>query len=559
MEVKVKHKKFFSVLAIAVILSLLMVAIPALPASAAAILELSVEKGEPGDLITIDGSGFLASVEGTASVYYVDVYFSRDILDVGEEINYYEHTYELVKQYVITDGNGRFSKVVEIPTVLNDSKDSENVQGGTYYFYATYGGEEKIEAYIAFTVIGITDLTPTKGAVGTEVEISGVGFDGNDDIQVLYDGDRVDIVPGGGDRRFKGNGSFTSRVAIPEGISGDHILAVEDDAGHHGEITFTVEPNITLSPAPASVGDEITILGTGFGDDSDIIVYFDGDVIYITGDYDTNNLGSFQSRFMVPELEPGSYLVEVEDNFFNIADAELDIGPGLVISPLTSLESPGYVGETVELSGEGFQPDHELTITYASEPVIYTTTSSPDGSFEYSFTVPPSPAGEHTISVSDELSTKTVSFFIESTPPETPTPLLPEMDTEASSKTEFDWSDVNDESLPMSYELQVATNSQFTPDSIVVNKIGLTASTYTLSDEEELPSTTEEAPYYWRVRAKDAASNASGWSSGVRFTVGGGSGMPGWLLYTLIAIGVVLIFFLGLWLGRRPSREEDYW
>jgi len=61
------------------------------------------------------------------------------------------------------------------------------------------------------------------------------------------------------------------------------------------------------------------------------------------------------------------------------------------------------------------------------------------------------------------------------------------------------------------------------------------------------------------VRAKDAASNQSEWTSGTRFTVGVGFSFPGWLLYTLIAIGVVGVFILGLWLGRRSTISEDYY
>ena len=109
---------------------------------------------------------------------------------------------------------------------------------------------------------------------------------------------------------------------------------------------------------------------------------------------------------------------------------------------------------------------------------------------------------------------------MESTPPASPAPLLPDLDTKASSKAEFDWRDVTDASLPMSYELQVATNSQFTEDSIVLYKIGITTSNYTLTDEEKLESTSEDAPYYWRVRAKDAASNASDWTQRQRLIVG---------------------------------------
>jgi hypothetical protein len=554
----VKHKRFFSILTVALILSLLMIAIPAVPASAASVISLDVEKGEIGDLVTVTGADFLESVEGTPP-HYVDIYFSQNALDVGDTIEYYDHLYTVVKEYVPTDEDGEFSKTVEIPAVLSDSKNSAVVQGGTYYFYITYLGEDLIQAYAEFTVIGITDYTPIKGPVGTEVELSGVGFDGNDDIQVSYDGEPISIASGGGDRRFKSNGSFTSRVIIPASVAGAHTLMVGDGGGHNGQVTFTVESEITLNPAPASVGDEVMITGAGFGEDSDLIVYFDGDVVYIIGDYETNDFGGFQASFIVPVLEPGTYLVEVEDEEFNLAEAGLEVGPGLDISPVTSEEAPGHVGDTVELSGSGFQPNHELTITYASTPVEFTTTSLSDGSFSYSFTVPASPAGEHAITVSDGVSIKGVSFFMESVPPETPEPLLPEIDTKADSKAEFEWTDVSDASMPVTYELQVATNSQFTAESILVSKIELTTSTYTITDDEELESTSEDAPYYWRVRAKDAASNHSEWSSGTRFTVGGSFHMPGWLTYTLIAIGAIFIFFLGLWLGRRSATSEDYY
>jgi hypothetical protein len=554
----VKCKRFFSILTVAVILSLLMVAIPTIPASAASVISLDVEKGEPGDIITISGTDFLASVEGTPP-HYVDIYFSSDALDVGDELDYYDHFYEAVKEYVPTDEEGEFSKTIEIPAVLNDSKNSVDVQGGTYYFYVTYLGEDLIQAYAEFTVIGITDFNPTKGPVGIEVELSGVGFDGNDDIKVAYDGESIDIASGGGDRRFKSNGSFTSRVEIPASVAGLHTLMVEDDAGHSGQVKFTVQPKITLSPSPVSSGAEVTITGTGFGNDSDLIVYFDGDVVYIKGDYDTNGWGSFESTFVVPEMDPGIYLVEVEDEAFNLAAAEIEVGPGLDVSPVTSVLAPGHVGDTVELSGNGFQPNHELTITYSSEPVEFTTTSLSDGSFYYEFKVPASPAGEHAITVSDGTSTKGVSFFMEATPPEAPEPLLPEVDAKADSKAEFDWTDVSDASSPVTYEIQVSNNSQFTAESMFLYKIALTTSTYTLSEDEELSAVGEDTPYYWRVRAVDAASNQSDWSSATPFTVGNSFHMPSWLTYTLIAIGAVFVFFLGIWLGRRSTTSEDYY
>lgn len=551
-----KYNRFFRILAVAVVLSLLMIAIPAIPASAAPVISLSVEKGGVGDKITINGSGFTISSKDQR----YEIYFSSDALEVGEEINYSEHYYKLVRDVYTQQGSGSFvpDRVITIPAVLDDGDDVADVQGGTYYFYVTYGGLKEVMAYAEFTVIGISKLTPEEGPVGTTVEMDGVGFDGGDDITVKYDGGGVGIVSG--DRKVKTSGIFTSRIDIPPSAAGPHTITVSDEGSHSGQIQFTVDPQITLNPAPASAGDEVTVSGTGFGDRVGIFVYFAGDEIYIIGDDATDASGSFESTFLVPsDMLPGSYDVEVEDDDGNAADMELEVGAGLTVEPVTTTSSPGHVGDTVTVSGNGFEADHAITITYTSTPVEFFTTSLADGTFSYSFTVPPSVAGEHTISATDGTNTKEVTFIMESIPPEAPAPLLPEMDTKAKSEAEFDWGEVSDDSLPMTYELQVATNSQFTADSILVSKIGLTTLTYTLSDEEKLESTSEEAPYYWRVRAKDGASNPSDWSSGSRFIVGSGFSMPGWLLYTLIAIGAVLIFFLGVWIGRRSATSEDYY
>jgi hypothetical protein len=560
-----KHKRLFSILAVAVVLSLLMVAIPVIPVtSAVPMITLSVAKGAVGDKITVTGSGFTPNpLSGGHQAYDVFIYFSSQAATVdgnlGPYSNYDVNIYKCVKQYVYTDANGGFSKFFDVPTVLDDGTESAEVQGGTYYVYVTYEGQDTIKAYAEFTVVGITRLSPDSGPVGTTVEMDGIGFDGGNVITMNYDGKEVSVA--GGDKKVKTNGTFTSRMDIPVSTAGEHTITVEDEGGNSGSVQFTVEPAITLNPASASAGEEVTINGTGFGVLVGLFVYFAGNEVYILGDNATDGSGSFESSFLVPsDVSPGSYDVEAEDDDGNTADIELEVGPGLTTSPVTSLASPANIGDTIELSGTGFLPNHEITITYSSNPEeTFTTTSLPDGSFTYSFTVPPGTGGEHTINATDGTSTKEINFFVESTPPPVPTPELPAMDTKASSKTEFDWSDVTDPSLPISYELQVATNSQFTSDSIVVSKIGLATSNYTLSDDEKLQSTGADAPYYWRVRARDAASNPSEWSSGVRFTVGSSFHMPGWLLYVLIAIGVVGVFFLGLWLGRRSAISEDYY
>jgi hypothetical protein len=146
----------------------------------------------------------------------------------------------------------------------------------------------------------------------------------------------------------------------------------------------------------------------------------------------------------------------------------------------------------------------------------------------------------------------------------------PLMAGKAKSLAYFDWEDVTadidgvvEQSLPITYELQVATDENFTSSSILVDKTDLDTSEYTLTEEEALEKTSEEIPaYYWRVRAVDAASNASDWTGAGTFTLGFSldfSSLSGWLLYVLIGVGALVLFFVGFWLGRRGGGGGDYY
>jgi len=542
----VKNNKLFRTVALAVILSLLLLAITATPALAAT-ATLSPTKGEVGEKIDVDGSGFTAG----KTVY---IYFSSQEADVGDDIDEVD-AYEKVKTAypgpaIPPEEAGKFDTSFYVPDELTDGDDDELVYGGDYYVYTTYYDSDSIRTVNDFTVIGI-ELDTDEGPVGTEVEIEGIAFDKNKVIKLFYDGATLAIASG--DEDTDNHGDFTCTIIIPESTAGVHTITAEF-GGEKGEAKFIVEPAITISLTSGIVGDEVTVNGTGFGDEVDITITFDGDEVAITGDDETDEDGSFEATFNVPDVGPGTYDVEVEDDAYSSAEAEFTITTDLTISPPTSQASPGYVGMDVIISGTGFIANHQITITYASTPVVFTTTSLADGSFSYTFEVPPSEAGEHTITATDGTNTMTVTFFMESTPPSTPQPLLPMMGDKAKSKAYFDWEDVTDDSLPVTYSLQIASDADFT--TMVLEKTGLTDSEYTLTEEEMLESTSNEAPYYWKVRAIDAASNASPWTGAGTFYVGFVfPEIKGWILYTLMGVGGLLLFFLGLWIGRRTVPE----
>jgi len=529
------------------------IAIPATPALAAREIDLDPDEGEIGEYFYVEGDGFPATT--STILREVDIYFSSEEADTADDIDDEVTIYERLKSGVAVDEYGEFRRRVRVPTRLTDGDEDEYVLGGTYYVYVTYAGADDIRAVAEFTVIhAAIELDTEEGPVGTEVEITGADFDDSEEITVEYDGEDITDEIVSGEAETDRYGEFDCTIIISDSTAGDHTIAVEDESEHRAEALFTVEPEIIISPTSGAAGNEVTVSGTGFGDERDVTITFGGDEVSTTpSSVETGSDGSFEAAFDVPISQPGTCDIEAEDADDNTATAEFTIAASVSISPVTSQTSAGHVGMDITISGTGFEANHEIIITYATEPIVVATTASDaNGAFSATFKVPQSEAGEHIITASDGINTKQVTFTMESIPPPIPVPLLPETGVEAESPVHFDWEDVTDESLPVTYTLQIATDEDFTPASIVLEK-DLTDSEYTITEEEKLEPRKEETPYYWRVKAIDGASNGSEWSAPGSFYIGGRLSLPSWSTHLWWGLGALGAGFLGYWLGKRRA------
>ena len=549
-----KYIRIFRVLSMAVILSLLVMAvIPATPALAARQIELDPEEGQIDDEITITGSGFSFSHDATER--FVDIYFGKDeggtTDDIGDDVN----TYELVKTIGVgwedDPDEGEFDTTFTVPERLSDGFDDEDVEPGTYYLYATDYNFKRIRAVAEFTVVGEGDISidPNDGPVGTEVEISGSDFGDREDIVIEYDGDEIDIESG--DDKTDSDGDFEATIIIPESKAGDHtIKVIGEDSLAEVEDTFTVEPEITISPTEGSARSTTTVSGTGFDSRSNVVIDLDGTEVATDK---TDSDGNLDATFEVPDMTPGTYDVDVEDEDNNSASAEFPV----IISISASINPiSGHVGTEVTVTGTGYLGGTNVSIKYDTTEVA-TATAGTDGSFTATFKAPLSQSGAHDVTVSDGATTEQFTFTMESEAPLTPQPLLPEMGIKPEQPVHFDWADATDASPPVTYSLQIATSQNFAASSIVLKKEGLTESDYTLTEREELAPASQDEPYYWRARAVDAAGNESDWTGIGEFYVGGAfagaGGMPTWLKYLLIALGVLLLGVFAFWLGKKAA------
>jgi len=556
-----KCTKILRILSLVIILSLLVVAIPATPVQAVREITLDPEEGSIGDRITIEGTDFNKSTEEYDK--YATIYFSSDkagtVDDIDDEVTHYE----IVKDGVWLDEEGAFETTFTVPDVLDDGDDEEDVTSGTYYVYVCHYGYTRVVATAEFALIaGRITIDPDEGPVATEVEITGTDFSSNKEITIEYDGDAVDID---GDDETDSGGDFISYILVPESTTGVHTITITV-AGSEVEAEFTVEPEIIVSPTSGGADTTVAVSGTGFGRRQDVVVYFNSaGMTTVT----TDSGGSFDATFNVPDLEEDIYDIEAEDEDENLDAAKFTItvpstptpAPAPTPAPTPPPPPPtavkisltsGKVGSTVMITGTGFEADGTITIEYDDEEVT-TATADANGLFIVMFKVPTSKSGDHTITITDGTNTEELTFTVESEPPPAPAPLLPEMGVQLKPPLSFDWKEVTADSPPVTYTLQIATDDDFTTDSMVLEKEGLTKSEYTVTEAETVELVGQEALYYWRVRAVDAAASEGAWTGAGQFYVTPPFSFPNWAIYTLLGLGGLVLFAIGYWMGRRTA------
>ncbi len=568
-----KYSRFLRMLGIILILSLMLMAVPTLPVFAYDYdIELTPTSGKIGDTITIVGDDFSPSTE--TSEKWARIIFAEDEAIAGNFIDNNVQTYEVVANapigYEGDNDEGEFYTSFTVPSALNDGTDDESVTSGTYYIYVTLLGYTTIKSVTEFTVTaGAVTITPTAGPVDTAVRITGTGFAASTTIVVKYDGTSIAIDDG--DVITKTTGAMDSYIYAPESVAGSHTITVTV-GGSEISGTFTVQPDIIISPQSGEAGTTVLLSCTGFGRRLVPTVFFNAYPVETLTPVITDTKGSFSTSFIVPEgLNAGVYLVEADDqtNLATVSftltvpqQAETPTQPETPTEPETptatkptlSIKTSGdTIGSNIVIVGSGFTPNTMVTVKY-DDTEVTAVTADTDGLIMAIFPAPPSQHGDHVITVSDGTHTNTINYTVESVSPDTPPPLLPEIGSKVKSPATFDWDDVTDDSMPVTYNLQIATDYSFAESSIVLDIPGIELSGYILCEAEELKLAGREDAYYWRVRAVDAASNPSEWTGSGEFYFSGGAGsFPTWAIYTLGGIGAVLLFVLGYWLGRRTA------
>ncbi len=407
----------------------------------------------------------------------------------------------------------------------------DSFAGGRYVVLVDDGTNKAIASFKITPKITLSD---SGGFVGDTVIVSGNGFSANRPISVFFEDTKV----ASGETNDKGRFADV-QFTLPAASRGDRKIKVQDTDANSITTVYNVRQKITVKPTSATVGAEVTISG-GF-QPKDITIYFnDKDITLVRAD----STGSFTATIKVPPCADGIHKIKVDDGS-NRSYCDLSVVSSILISPNT-----GHIGMSIGIQGAGFRPGFPITITYANTK-MEAPPVTPQGTFTHNFKIPKSRSGPHTITVTDGINTQKTTFTVEATAPLAPELSVPSDSARIEKGVSFEWSAVNDPS-GVTYVLEVAEDAKFS--KILLSTSNLAQCNFDLPDDKKLlPS--QKAPYFWRVKAIDGASNEGPWSSVGSFYKGYSldsiaTNMPDWTKYTLMGLGAALVAFVFFWLGR---------
>ena len=253
-----------------------------------------------------------------------------------------------------------------------------------------------------FTVMPSISTSTNQGTVGSSLTVTGRGFNSNESgITISYDGNPAETGV-----TASSKGSWQSTFEVPASSRGQHIIDAEGTtpATEVADQTFTVSPQIKLSPASGWVGTVVSIKGTGFGSaETNITVTYDG-LAANTG-ISANAVGSWQSSFSVPTSAKGSHKVDA----YGAVTPEADVAElGFTVSPAIKLQLVSghlggtiHTGDSLSITGVGFEAKEAgIQVTFDGTLVSSGITADAKGSWSGQLEVPPSTKGEHTVDAS---------------------------------------------------------------------------------------------------------------------------------------------------------------
>ena len=485
-------------------------------------LTLNPAEGQVGTEVEVKGSGYF--IGKAVNIYF----YNPNSEKVGSQTA--SDTGEFSHKFVIPPGIGGNHKI----TVTN-------VQGNY--------------AVVNFKILPRVTLNLASAGPREQVKVSGTGFSRFSGI-IIYFGTLATISA-----NTDSLGNFETLFYVPDVKAISYKIKATDDKGLFDETDFTITAGASLSATFGSVGEKITVRGTGFIAGAPVKISFDEQPITTVN---TDNNGDFSTAVTVPPSLGGDHFITIDDG---------NISKQLVFSieksppPAPTLALP--LNDSLTKAEAYFQWQ---SIPDTSAPVTYNLQIASNQNFANVILQKTGLTGtEYTLDETETLAAdfKNAAYFWRvkavdaaqnesewsapwtfyiSVPP-APALLQPGMDSKVELPIRFSWQSVISLSPPVTYSLEIASDLGFT--SILMDKTDLTVTEYLVTKEHKL-KLKNNVIYYWRVNAVDNARNKSDWSGTGSF-VFSGQGFPVWAIYILVFLAAAIAVLLAFRLGRKTA------
>ncbi|MCX8173543.1 MAG: Ig-like domain-containing protein [Thermoplasmata archaeon] len=334
---------------------------------------LDPSQGRYGDSVNFEGTGFGS---GTEVKLYMD-----------NQSNYLASAY--------TTPGGNFSGSFTVP----------QMPGGLHTVLAVDSSGNSGSAN--FEILPLVSLSKYTGYVDDEVSVYGYGYTANKNISVLWDSVQIPTAPD--TVAVSSGGWFRCKIKVPYTPYGVHVVTAVDEGGLSHSVSFSVYPRISVDPDHGLPGIFASVNGTGFSANVSVSLFWDFGLPNQQGlgATVTNATGSFSHQVQIPSDQNGVHTIMAKDTNWHIAITAFYLGPSLLIA-----NSTGNVGSSNTISGYVFSPAANVTVYWDAEPIGTARTDS-SGDFTFSFVIPPSCYGAHTVSAVDEYGVHAeTQFFV---------------------------------------------------------------------------------------------------------------------------------------------------
>ncbi len=141
-------------------------------------------------------------------------------------------------------------------------------------------------------------------SVGDRVEITGTGFNSNDEVDIILYGRTMAMA----DTSYRG--SFDALFNVPVIQAGIYSLEIQEAGVNIRLLDFTITPKINVDVLTGSVGTTLQVSGIGFEINALVQIGYDTqEMTTVVAD----NVGSFSASFNVPVSAAGPHNIIVTD------------------------------------------------------------------------------------------------------------------------------------------------------------------------------------------------------------------------------------------------------